>query len=212
MLTAGRGVFGASRKKTASGQAVQRQARIPRYHDDTILWRFFHLIGVHAPQELKTTFTLDLQPTEVINQIVRDDSENLLVFPTVVAQTRRSTRRKTTAQSFFFRWRLQLTSRISRVNQSPADAQSRIARERGGKNTKFQEFSGERELLRRKWSENSGEQGKSAAATALFTLEAGHNTLPWRFIKRVCLGNKHETEKKTYKHRGIAFRGHKNTP
>lgn len=113
---------------------MQRQTRIPRYQDDTFPWQFDYLISVHAPQELKTTFALDLQPTAVINQIARDDLEKSSNFPTVVAQTRRGEKKSATAQSFFFRWRLQRTSRISRVNQSLADAQSRVTRDRMKKN------------------------------------------------------------------------------
>lgn len=130
-------VFGASRKTAASGRAVQRQARIPRYRDDTILWRFFHLIGVHAPQELKTTFTLDLQPTAVINQVARDDSENLLVFPDGCRANTPSGEKKSYRPEF-------LLSVAPAANFSNFACKSKSRRRSKSRRTKFQEFSGER--------------------------------------------------------------------
>lgn len=124
---------------------MQRQAHIPRYHDDTILWRFFHLIGVHAPQELKTTSTLDLQPTAVINQIARDDSENLLVFPDGCRANTPSGEKKSYRPEFLLSVAPATNfSNFACKSKSRRRSKSNCSRAGREKKTKFQEFSGER--------------------------------------------------------------------
>lgn len=135
---------------------MQRQAHIPRYHDDTILWRFFHLIGVHAPQELKTTSTLDLQPTAVINQIARDDSENLLVFPDGCRANTPSGEKKSYRPEF-----LLSVAPATNFSNFACKSKSRRRSKSNCSRAKENEISGifGRALLRPKWSENSAVDG-----------------------------------------------------